>query len=60
MVGTGGAALRPFATIRANSVVRHSTAHGVLKLTLHPGGYDWRFVPTAGHTWTDTGSAACH
>ncbi len=32
----------------------------VIELTLRPGGYDWRFVPEAGATFTDTGSAACH
>ena len=29
-------------------------------LTLHPGGYDWRFAPEPGKTFTDVGSAACH
>ncbi len=33
---------------------------GVLKLTLHPGSYDWTFVPVAGATFTDSGTAACH
>jgi len=33
---------------------------GVLKLTLHPAGYDWNFVPEAGGTFTDAGSGACH
>jgi hypothetical protein len=31
----------------------------VLQLTLHPTGYDWRFVPEAGKSFTDVGSAAC-
>lgn len=31
--------------------------YGVLKLTLHAGSYDWRFV---GSGATDSGSAACH
>ncbi len=30
--------------------------YGVLELTLHPGGYDWRFVPVEGETFTDSGS----
>jgi hypothetical protein len=60
VVGTGGAALRPFATIRANSVARSSSAHGVLKLTLRAGSYDWRFVPVAGDTFTDAGIGTCH
>jgi Calcineurin-like phosphoesterase len=60
VVGTGGAALRPFATVRANSVVRNASTYGVLKLTLRAGGYDWRFVPVAGQAFADAGSATCH
>ena len=60
VVGTGGAALRPFATVRANSVVRNASTYGVLKLTLRAGGYDWRFVPVAGQAFADSGSATCH
>ena len=39
VVGTGGASLRGFGTIKANSQVRSSSAHGVLKLTLTPTSY---------------------
>ena len=60
VVGTGGAPLRPFDTIVANSERRSSAAFGVLRLTLRDGGYDWEFVPVAGATFTDRGSAACH
>ena len=60
VVGTGGAALRPFETIEPNSEVRNADTHGVLKLTLHPTGYDWEFVPVAGETFTDSGSGRCH
>jgi hypothetical protein len=28
-------------------------------LTLHPTTYDWEFVPIAGQTFTDAGSASC-
>ncbi len=59
VVGTGGAGLRPFATIRGNSLVRDSATHGVLDLTLAPDSFQWRFVPADG-TFTDQGSAACH
>ncbi len=31
----------------------------MLKLTLHPAGYDWEFVPIPGHALADAGSAAC-
>jgi hypothetical protein len=60
VVGTGGASLRSFATVRANSEVRKAGVYGVLRLELKPGGYAWRFFPVAGQSWTDTGSASCH
>ena len=60
VVGTGGAGLRGFGTVRANSLVRSSSAHGVLKLTLRPTSYSWAFVPVAGKTFKDSGSTACH
>jgi hypothetical protein len=60
VVGTGGAALRSFVTIRPNSVVRSAAAHGVLKLTLRAGTYDWQFVPVAGDTFSDSGTGTCH
>ena len=40
--------------------VRNTDTFGVLKLTLHPNSYDWRFTPEAGKTFTDTGSQSCH
>jgi hypothetical protein len=60
IVGTGGASLYSFDTPVANSEARNSTAHGVLKLTLHPTGYEFEFVPIAGQTFTDSGSGSCH
>jgi hypothetical protein len=33
---------------------------GVLELKLYNDRYDWRFVPIAGQTYTDSGSQACH
>jgi 3',5'-cyclic AMP phosphodiesterase CpdA len=59
VVGTGGAGLYPFPTIRPNSQVRNNTTWGVLKLTLHATSYDWEFIPVAGQTFTDVGSANC-
>jgi Bacterial Ig domain len=60
VVGTGGSSLSSFSsTIAANSEVRNDRTHGVLKLTLHPTSYDWEFVPIAGQTFTDSGSASC-
>jgi hypothetical protein len=60
IVGTGGAGLYAFGTIAGNSEVRNNTTRGVLKLTLHTDRYEWQFVPVAGSSFTDTGSASCH
>jgi hypothetical protein len=59
VLGTGGGEARAFNGLRANSVVRASGVFGVLQLTLHGGGWDWRFVDTAG-TFTDGGTGTCH
>lgn len=59
VVGTGGAGLRPFDDIKPNSVARNDTAHGVLKFTLKADSYSWEFVPIAGETFSDSGSASC-
>src|SRR4051794_14382797 len=59
VVGTGGADQRGFVTVRPNSEVRNSSTFGVLKLTLHATSYDWQFVPIAGQSFSDTGSASC-
>jgi hypothetical protein len=59
VVGTGGASLYPFGTPQPNSEVREGNTHGVLKLALHPTSYDWEFIPVAGKTFTDSGSASC-
>ena len=60
MVGTGGAGLVGFKSLRANSEVRDASTFGVLKLTLHPSSYDWQFVPVAGQSFTDSGTTSCH
>jgi hypothetical protein len=59
-VGTGGKSHAVFGTIAPNSQVRNNDTYGVLTLTLHLTSYDWRFVPEAGKTFTDSGSTACH
>jgi hypothetical protein len=59
LAGTGGASLYKIGTVKPNSEVRNTIAHGVLKLTLNPTSYDWEFVPVAGQTFRDRGSAAC-
>jgi hypothetical protein len=58
-VGTGGKSLYAFGTVQPNSEVRNSDTYGVLKLTLYPTSYDWEFIPIAGQTFTDSGSANC-
>lgn len=60
VVGTGGASLRPFEDIKPNSEIRNADTHGVLKLTLNSTSYDWKFVPVAGETFTDSGSGSCN
>ncbi|MGH9257403.1 MAG: metallophosphoesterase family protein [Vicinamibacterales bacterium] len=60
VVGTGGAALTAFPSVRPNSEIRNGTTWGVLKLTLHADRYEWEFVPVAGQTFSDFGSGSCH
>ncbi len=60
VVGTGGVSHNPFRTVKPNSQVRNASTYGVLKLILHPGSYDWKFVPVAGETFTDSGTKRCH
>jgi hypothetical protein len=59
VVGMGGRSHSSFGSTAPNSQVRNNTTYGVLKLTLHPTSYDWQFVPVAGQTFTDSGSAPC-
>jgi hypothetical protein len=60
VVGTGGKNHTPITTTIANSEVYNDDTFGVLKLTLHPTSYDWKFLPVAGSTFTDSGSSTCH
>ena len=60
MVGTGGASHGEFRTIQENSQVRNAHTYGVLKLTLHPTSYSWKFVPVEGKTFTDSGYNKCN
>ncbi|MGZ6826524.1 MAG: DUF7594 domain-containing protein, partial [Mycobacteriales bacterium] len=59
VVGTGGAEQAPLGTLETNSEVFHTGSFGVLKLTLHPGSYDWQFVNDGSSTFTDAGSEGC-
>jgi hypothetical protein len=57
-VGTGGNSLYGFGTPAPNSIARNSE-FGVLQLAMHDNSYDWRFLPEAGGTYNDSGSAEC-
>ncbi len=60
VVGTGGKNHYAIGAPIANSEVRNDSTFGVLRLTLHPESYDWKFVPEAGASFSDSGSDACH
>jgi uncharacterized protein YjdB len=60
VVGTGGAGLYLFEHPAANSEVKNNQTFGVLKLTLSSDRYEWKFVPVAGSSFTDSGSGSCH
>lgn len=60
VVGTGGASLRSFSTIRPNSEFRDSSTWGVIKLDLAPTGYSWSYITTTGGAVLDSGSGSCH
>jgi hypothetical protein len=60
VVGTGGRSHYQVTTPIANSEVIGAATFGVLALTLRATGYEWRFVPEPGATFTDSGSQTCH
>ena len=61
VAGTGGEGHYSFnSTLAPNSLVRNSDTFGVLQLTLHQSSFDWKFIPVAGMTFTDSGTQACH
>jgi hypothetical protein len=60
IVGTGGASHTTIGAVAPFSEVRSASTFGVLMLTLHSNSYDWRFVPEAGKSFTDSGSNTCH
>ncbi|WP_405150997.1 metallophosphoesterase [Sphaerisporangium sp. NBC_01403] len=59
VVGSGGASHYAFGPPVPGSAFRDNTDFGVLRLVLHRGGYDWRFVDTKGEA-LDSGTARCH
>ena len=60
VVGTGGAFFTATGAAKPNSQVRNASTYGVLKLTLHPTSYDWKFVAEAGKKFKDSGTDRCH
>jgi acid phosphatase type 7 len=58
VVGTGGRGLYDLRPDRRRRTGNDST-WGVLRLTLRPAGYSWRFMPVEGRGYRDAGSAAC-
>jgi hypothetical protein len=60
IVGTGGKNHRAIQVVKPLSEVRNADTFGVLELTLHPTGYDWKFVPVPGGTFSDSGTGTCH
>jgi hypothetical protein len=60
IVGTGGASHGGVRARAANSEVFNNKTFGLLRLELHQGSYDWRFVPEAGARFSDAGHAACN
>ncbi|MBL8952340.1 MAG: metallophosphoesterase [Myxococcaceae bacterium] len=60
IVGTGGASAYPLMpTPLEGSAARGSGAFGILELTLEPGRYRWRFVPTTPGAYSDSGVGTC-
>ena len=60
VIGTGGESHYVLRIIKPNSEVRNADTFGVLVMTLHPAGYDWKFISERGRTFMDSGSARCH
>jgi hypothetical protein len=64
VVGTGGASHVHFPTVHrlAGSQASSDDTFGILTLTLHLNGYDWRFRPEPGRTFRDasTTPTTCH
>jgi acid phosphatase type 7 len=60
VVGTGGKNEYPFLITKPGSQIRKTGVFGVLELKLKASSYDWKFVPVAGKTFTDSGSTNCH
>ncbi len=63
VVGTGGAGLDRFRTMAANSEFRYNRTHGVLRLVLNDGTYQWEFIAMrfpGRMRVIDSGTGTCH
>jgi len=63
VVGTGGGGYDSLDVAKVgtgNSEVGDQSVHGVLKLTLSEGSYQWQFIPTLSYSFTDSGTGTCH
>ena len=61
VVGTGGRSLYAWpGSPGPHTEVRNNDTYGLLELTLRPADFAWRFIPAAGGSFTDSGTAACH
>ena len=59
IVGTGGGGLRPLGAVDPRSEFQLADIHGVLRLTLRPGDYDWAFIAEPDGQALDEGTARC-
>ena len=59
VVGTGGNGLRPLQELLSGTEASNDTVHGVLKLVLLSGEYEWEFLPADGN-FQDSGRGECH
>jgi hypothetical protein len=60
IAGTGGIGDVTFISTDPNEVVGSDTAFGVLEVTLRANSFAWKFLPVAGESFTDSGTAQCH
>ncbi len=59
VVGTGGASHGGVGKRAANSEVFNNDTFGLLRLDLHDGSYDWRFIPEPDKQFRDAGHGVC-
>jgi hypothetical protein len=61
IVGTGGNGHTALKTVSVpNREAGNDKAYGVLRLTLHPTGYEWQFLSTQKTSFEDAGADSCH